>query len=128
MTFALADALSWLVASRCQILDVLELEARGGDDPVASEGLDGTVQFLSDLCATQAAQAAGEVSRICGELVFGYNQPPASDDAESNEFLSLQNKLTIRLSGSRLAKDRAAKTAGTVMIPEALDYPSAGPA
>jgi alkylation response protein AidB-like acyl-CoA dehydrogenase len=128
VTFALADALSWLVASRCQILDVLELEARGGDDPVASEGLDGTVQFLSDLCATQAAQAAGEVSRICGELVFGYNQPPASDDAESNEFLSLQNKLTIRLSGSRLAKDRAAKTAGTVMIPEALDYPSAGPA
>jgi len=50
VTFALADALSWLVASRAQIHDVLELEARGPDDPVASEGLEGTVQFLSDLC------------------------------------------------------------------------------
>ena len=31
VTFALADALSWLMASRCQILDVLELETRGAD-------------------------------------------------------------------------------------------------
>ena len=76
MTFALADALCWLLASRAQILDVLELEARGADDAVASEGLAGTVQFLSDLCHTQAAQAAGEVSRICAELVFGYNRHP----------------------------------------------------
>ena len=29
VTFPLADALCWLLASRCQILDVLELEARG---------------------------------------------------------------------------------------------------
>jgi hypothetical protein len=174
VTFALADALCWLMASRCQILDVIELEARGGDDPVASEGLEGTVQFLSDLCHTQAAQAAGEVSRICGELVFGYNQHPGWDEeghkscflageleefeetmpgitafavdvlgangghpqkagpcagcAGSSEFLRLQNRLTACLSGSRLAKDRAAETVSTVMIPEALDYPSAGPA
>ena len=76
VTFALADALCWLLASRCQILDVLELEVQGPNDPVACEGLGGTVQFLSDLCHTQAAQAAGEVSRICAELVFGYNQHP----------------------------------------------------
>jgi alkylation response protein AidB-like acyl-CoA dehydrogenase len=170
VTFALADALCWLVASRCQILDVLELEARGGDDPVASEGLAGTVQFLSDLCHTQAAQAAGEVSRICAELVFGYNQHPsweadgerscfraaeleayeetmpgitamavdvlAVDGAHpekagpcagcagNSEFLRLQNKLAGCLSGSRLAKDRAAETVSKVMIPEALDYPA----
>jgi len=170
VTFALADALCWLLASRCQILDVLELEVKGADDPVASEGLEGTVQFLSDLCHTQAAQAAGEVSRICGELVFGYNQHPTWDDeahegcflaseldayeetmpgisgfavdvlaadgshpqkagpcascAGSSEFLRLQNKLTTCLSGSRLAKDRAAETVSTVMIPEALDYPA----
>src|SRR5580692_6198207 len=80
VTFALADALCWLLASRCQILDVLELEVRGADDPVASEGLVGTVQFLSDLCHVQAARAAGEVSRICAELVFGYNRHPAWDD------------------------------------------------
>jgi len=82
VTFALADALCWLVASRAQILDVLELEARGPDDPVAAEGLAGTVQFLGDLCHTQAAAAAGEVSRICGELVFGYNRHPAWDEEE----------------------------------------------
>jgi alkylation response protein AidB-like acyl-CoA dehydrogenase len=82
VTFALADALCWLLASRYQILDVLELEARGGADAVAAEGLAGTVQFLSDLCHTQAAQAAGEVSRICAELVFGYSPHPAWDDPD----------------------------------------------
>ena len=170
VTFALADALCWLLASRAQIHDVLELESRGAADAVAAEGLEGTVQFLSDLCHTQAAQAAGEVSRICAELVFGYNRHPAWDGqdhpgcflaseldayeetmpgisamaidvlaadgthphkagpcvgcAGSAEFLRLQSKLTTCLSGSRLAKDRAADTVSKVMIPEALDYPA----
>lgn len=174
VTFPMADALCWMLASRCQILDVLELERRGADDPLTAEGLPGTVQFLSDLCHVQAAQAAGEVGRICAELVFGYNRHPAWDEAGcktcfsshelevfeetmpgisafavdaldedgshplkagpcagcsgSSEFLHLQNKLSRCLSGSRLAKDRAADTVSTVMIPEALDYPAAGPA
>jgi alkylation response protein AidB-like acyl-CoA dehydrogenase len=170
VTFALADALCWLLASRCQILDVLELEARGESDAVAAEGLAGTVQFLSDLCHTQAARASGEVSRICAELVFGYNRHPAWDDegcshcfttteleqleetmpgisafatdvvgpngshpqkagpcvrcGGASHFQRLQNKLTTCLSGSRLAKDRAAETLSRIMIPEALDYPA----
>jgi alkylation response protein AidB-like acyl-CoA dehydrogenase len=170
VTFALADALCWLVASRAQIHDVLELETRGPTDPVASEGLEGTVQFLSDLCHTQAAQAAGEVSRICAELVFGYNCHPSWDEEEhrscflaseleeyeetmpgisafaldvlaadgthpqkagpcagcvgNEDFLRLQSRLTACLTGSRLAKDRAAETVSKVMIPEALDYPA----
>src|ERR1035437_6281706 len=81
VTFPMADALCWLLASRCQILDVLELEERGAAAPGTAEGLPGTVQFLSDLCHVQAAQAAGEVGRICAELVFGYNRHPAWDDA-----------------------------------------------
>jgi hypothetical protein len=131
VTFTLADALCWLLASRFQILDVLELEARGAEDAVASEGLAGTVQFLSDLCCTQAAQAAGESARICAELVFGYNALDSSEKEETPdaaEFLHLQNKVTLGLRGSRLAKDRAAKNVASVMIPEALDYPAAGPA
>ncbi len=174
VTFALADALCWLLASRAQILDVLELEKRGADDPVVAEDLAATVQFLSDLCHIQAAQSAGEVSRICGELVFGYNRHPGWDEEEhrccflaaeldefeefmpgiaamavdvvaadgshpqkagpcagcagSSEFLRLQSKLTTCLTGSRLAKDRAADTVSKVMIPDALDYPAAGPA
>jgi alkylation response protein AidB-like acyl-CoA dehydrogenase len=82
VTFALADALCWLLASRYQILDVLELEARGGADAAAAEGLAGTVQFLSDLCHVQAAQAAGEASRISAELVFGYSPHPAWTDPD----------------------------------------------
>jgi alkylation response protein AidB-like acyl-CoA dehydrogenase len=170
VTFGLADALCWLLASRYQILDVLELESRGPEDPVAAEGLDGTLQFFSDLCHTQAAAAAGEVNRICAELVFGYNLHPSWNDKDhascfltseldelektisgisamaedvlgedgkhpykagpcagctgSDGFLRLQGKLALCLSGSRLAKDRAAETVAKVMIPEALDYPA----
>jgi len=173
VTFPLADALSWLMASRCQILDVLELEKHDGESAEAVEGLKGTVRFLSDLCHTQAAQAAGEVSRICAELVFGYTRHPSWDEEEhrscflaaeleeleetmpgimamavdvvtiegshpakagpcagcagSADFLRLQSKLTTCLTGARLAKDRAAEAVGKVMIPEALDYPAAGP-
>jgi hypothetical protein len=120
----MADAVSWLVAARAQILDVLELEARGPEDPVVSEGLEGTVQFFSDLCQVQAAAAAGEVSRITAELVFGYSASSEETSADSNEFFSLQNIVTASLSGSRLAKDRAAATVAKLMIPEALDYPA----
>ena len=171
VTFPLADALCWLLASRHQILDVLELERHGGtDDAALADGLSGTVQFLRDLCHVQAAQAAGEMSRICAELVFGYNEHPAWDRrgcstcfsadeldeleetmpgiaaiaidvvssggshpqkagpcagcAGASDFLRLQNSLCSCLSGSRLAKDRAAETVSKVMIPEALDYPA----
>jgi alkylation response protein AidB-like acyl-CoA dehydrogenase len=169
VTFAMADALCWLLASRCQILDVLELEARGTADASLDDSLHGTVQFLSDLCHVQSAQAAGEVSRICAELVFGYKRHPSWNDSGcsqcftmdeleefeqtmpgitsivmdvlkadgshpekagpcascigESDFLQMQNKLSRCLSGSRLAKDRAAETVSTVMIPEALDYP-----
>jgi hypothetical protein len=39
------------------------------------------VRFLADLCHVQAARASGEASRICTELVFGYNRHPAWDEA-----------------------------------------------
>jgi alkylation response protein AidB-like acyl-CoA dehydrogenase len=81
VTFAMADALCWLLASRCQILDVLKLEAHGASDPSLVDSLPGTVQFLSDLCHVQAAKAAGEVNRICAELIFGYKKHPSWNDA-----------------------------------------------
>lgn len=77
VTFPLADALCWLLASRCQILDVIELETKGPGNPALGEGLAGTLQFLTDLCHVQAARAAGEVGRICAELVFGYDRHPS---------------------------------------------------
>ncbi|HWQ52607.1 MAG TPA: acyl-CoA dehydrogenase family protein [Bryobacteraceae bacterium] len=79
VTFPLADALCWLMASRCQILDVLELEREGPNNPVVAEGLAGTLTFLTDLCHVQTSRAAGEVGRVCSELVFGYRSHPAWD-------------------------------------------------
>jgi len=79
VTFPLADALCWLLASRCQILDLLELEAKGPESPVLAEGLPGFLAFLTDLCHVQAARAAGEAGRVCAELVYGYNRHAAWD-------------------------------------------------
>jgi alkylation response protein AidB-like acyl-CoA dehydrogenase len=76
VVFPFVDALCWLLASRQQILDVLELEAKGPENPVLAEGLNGFVNFFSDLCHVQAARSAGEVGRICAELVYGYNRHP----------------------------------------------------
>ena len=138
VTFPLADALCWLLAARLQILDVIELAAKGPAHPVVAEGLEGLVNFFTDLCAVQAASAAGESARLCAELVYGYNALPACPDenctcgqadatgavaAALEPFVRLRAKLDASLSGSRLAKDRAAEALAKVMIPEALDYP-----
>jgi alkylation response protein AidB-like acyl-CoA dehydrogenase len=78
VTFKLADALAWLMASRMQILDVVRLHREGG--AVLGDALPGTVRFFADLAHVQAARAAGEVGRICAELVHGYNRHPAWDE------------------------------------------------
>jgi alkylation response protein AidB-like acyl-CoA dehydrogenase len=173
VTFPLTDALCWILASRSQILDVIELERRGAEVPTLKDGLPGLLNFLTDLCHVQAAHAAGEVGRICAELVHGYNRHPAWDeegcsscyqayDLEALEsvmpgiasmargctdvveadgshplkagpcarfegletFSNLRVRLDGCLTGSRLAKDRAAEALTRVMIPEALDYPA----
>lgn len=130
VVFPFADALCWLLTSRQQILDLLELEEKGPENPILSEGLAGFVNFFSDLCHVQAARAAGEAGRICAELVYGYNRHPDSccetlETAQGSlhTFMQLRQRLDISLSGARLAKDRAATAISRVMIPEALDYP-----
>jgi hypothetical protein len=76
VTFALSDALSWLVAARALVLDVIELERRGSENAVLAEGLPGLVRFYEDLAHVQCARASGEAGRICAELVYGYNKHP----------------------------------------------------
>jgi alkylation response protein AidB-like acyl-CoA dehydrogenase len=80
VTFPMADALCWLLAARQFILDTIELEKHGPENPVLAEGLEGTLNFFTDLCHIQSARAAGEAGRICAELVFGYNRHPAWDE------------------------------------------------
>jgi len=83
VTFPMADALCWLLASRYQIMDLIELGERGPENPSLGEALPGFVAFFTDLCHVQAAAAGGEVARICSSLVFGYNRHPAwTTDAE----------------------------------------------
>jgi alkylation response protein AidB-like acyl-CoA dehydrogenase len=77
VTFPLADALCWLLAVRQFILDVVELEVKGAENPALADGLAGTVAFFTDLCHVQSARAAGEAGRICAEIVHGYNRHPA---------------------------------------------------
>jgi alkylation response protein AidB-like acyl-CoA dehydrogenase len=77
VTFKLADALAWLMAARMQILDAVELADKG--EAVLGDALPGTARFFADLCHVQAARAAGEVGRICAELVHGYNRHPSWD-------------------------------------------------
>jgi alkylation response protein AidB-like acyl-CoA dehydrogenase len=77
VTFPLADALCWLLAARQFILDAVELETKGAENPALADGLAGTVAFFTDLCHVQAARAAGEAGRVCAEIIHGYNRHPA---------------------------------------------------
>jgi hypothetical protein len=81
VTLPLADALCWLLATRFQILDVLELDA-SGHTPERADAAAGCIGFLSDLCHVQAARSAGEVGRICAALVYGCMRHPSWDDAD----------------------------------------------
>jgi len=78
VSFKLADALAWLMGPRLQILDTVKLAEEGA--PILGEALPGTARFFADLCHVQSARAAGEVARICAELVHGYNRHPAWDE------------------------------------------------
>jgi alkylation response protein AidB-like acyl-CoA dehydrogenase len=148
VTFALADALCWLLAARQFILDVIELDTKGAANPALADGLAGTVAFFTDLCHVQSARAAGETGRICAEIVHGYNRHPAWDETTKpacccgkedqtrlkagpcvkfdglEDFVRLRAKLDGCLTGCRLAKDRAAEALTKVMTREALDYPA----
>ncbi len=88
VTFPLADALAWLLSARSLILDVIELERRGPENPVVAEGLAGLVNFYTDLCHVHAARAAGEAGRVCAELVFGYNAHPAWTDQDCHCYMA----------------------------------------
>lgn len=126
VTFPMTDALAWLLGSRQLMLDTLELEKKGPENPVLAEGLAGFVNFYSDLSYLQAARAAGEVGKICAELVYGYQAKGAAcetTNAALKTFAELRAKLDSSIAGARLAKDRAAEAVTQVMIPEALDYP-----
>ncbi|MGC8886802.1 MAG: acyl-CoA dehydrogenase family protein [Verrucomicrobiia bacterium] len=107
VTFPMADALCWLLATRQFILDVLELEEKGASNPSLAEGLPGLINFYTDLCHVQTARAAGEVGKTCAQLVFGYNRHPVWDDPDrkpcyrSDELESLEGIIPGIASGAQ---------------------------
>ena len=135
VTFPMADALGWLLGPYFLATDVMELIEKGPMSPTLTEGLDDLVAFYKDLTHVQAARAAGEVSRICSELVYGFNtcqcnQPDGQLDDQAacsredlKKFRELKAKVDMCMAGCRMAKDRAGNALAGVMIPEALDYP-----
>ena len=125
MTFPLADALCWLLAARQFILDVIELETKGAENPALADGLAGTVAFFTDLCHVQAARAAGEVGRICAEIVHGYNRHPAWDDASCHACYGAE-ELTA-LEGIIPGIDGSARAYSDVAEPGEAHPPKAGP-
>jgi hypothetical protein len=122
VTYPLADAVAWLVASYRLVLDILELITHGPENPALAEGIDGLINFYSELSHIHAATAAGESSRLCAELVYGY-RAGADACADLAPFAALRARVDASLAGSKLAKDRAADSLSQVMIPEVLDYP-----
>jgi hypothetical protein len=104
VTLALADALCGILASRAQILDVIELLTKSPSHAT----------FLSDLCHVQAVNVTGEVGRVCAELVHGYGET----------FSDMQVLLDTALAGSVSVRDRALEAVIRVRIPEAPDYPA----
>jgi hypothetical protein len=123
VTFPMADALCWLLASRHQILDVLELEEKGPQNSEVTETLPGFIRFFTDLCHVQAARAAGESSRICGELVFGYNRHPSWDEREA----CFQADDLFELETVMPGLSAGAEGAGDVIDPDGSHAPKAGP-
>jgi len=125
VTFPLADALCWMLAARQFILDVLELETKGAENPALADGLAGTVAFFTDLCHVQAARAAGEVGRISAEIVHGYNRHPAWDEASCHTCYSAE-ELTA-LEGIMPGLDSAARAYSDVFESGEAHPPKAGP-
>ncbi|QGY40639.1 acyl-CoA dehydrogenase [Pseudodesulfovibrio cashew] len=124
VTFPMADALGWLLGPYFLACDVMELMEKGPMAPTLAEGLDDLTGFYKDMCHVQAARAAGEVARICSELVYGFNAVDGDCSCGGvKEFTEMKTKVDVCLTGSRLAKDRAGNALAEVMIPEALDYP-----
>ena len=150
----------------------MELETAGAAHPAVAGRLAEVVPFLMDLCHVQAARTAGEVGRICTELLFGYRRHPAwdgpdratcyvADELDALEdvipgiaatarfysdvveidgshqakagpcantdglepFMRMRAKMDGCLTGSRLAKDRAAEALTQVTIDDAPAYP-----
>jgi hypothetical protein len=83
------------------------------------------VAFFTDLCHVQSARAAGEVGRVCAELVHGYNRHPAWDETSCHACYSA-DELTA-LEGIMPGIDASARAFSDVAESGQAHPPKAGP-
>lgn len=108
VTFPLADSLSWILAARSLVIDVLELEEKGPENPNLSDAIGGIVSFYTDLCHVQCARAAGEAGKVCAEIVFGYARHPEWTDKnlfEMGDLRGIENVVPGVCAGTKDAVD-----------------------
>ena len=103
VTFAMADALCGLLATRSLALDVLEMES--ARRPLSSE----CASIFLDLSIHAAGRAASRAAQTCAELLFGYAQRFPVTAAERRAFAELRANLCISLRGSMDARERIAE-------------------
>jgi alkylation response protein AidB-like acyl-CoA dehydrogenase len=105
VAFAMADVLSWLLAVRAQILDVLELAQRGARRSTALPESSNRVELLACLCRVHAVRAAGETARVCSALLHGGSAAGQILD----EFRKLRQQMERRYAGVKQTETRAGK-------------------
>jgi hypothetical protein len=103
VTFAMADALCGLLATRSLALDVLEMES--ARRPLSSE----CASIFLDLSIHAAGRTTSRAAQTCAELLFGYAQRFPVTAAERRAFAELRANLCISLRGSMDARERIAE-------------------
>lgn len=98
VTFAMADALSGLLAAHSFITDLLESEGRKLE---CAE----TPSIMSDLATIASLRAAGSVGQTSTDLLLGYDCQFSS--TTRSELSRLRSKLHGSLCGTMAARDRA---------------------
>lgn len=83
VSFPIADSLCWILSARALILDVLELEAKGPQNPNIAGALDGYLSFYFNLAHIHSAKAASISSGLCAEVLYGYRRHPSWDNAST---------------------------------------------
>ena len=140
---ALADGLPGFVSFFTDLADVQSARAAGEAGRICAELVHGYNRHPKwDQAGCQSCYSAEELTSLEG-IIPGIDSSARAytDVTEANEahpcksgpcvsfagletFIRLRVKLDGCLTGSRLAKDRAAESLTKVMIPEALDYPA----
>jgi alkylation response protein AidB-like acyl-CoA dehydrogenase len=102
VTFAMADALCWLLAARSLTLDVLGLET------VRNKTISHT-SLLFDLSTIASVRAAEAVAQTCADLLLGYADRFPVSSVTGNTFDALRTTLNLNVCGTATTRDRVVR-------------------